>query len=195
MPAAWSNGIAGASDCIGASVGRCGMAVPAGALNYVKADEPRCSSSKRSKGCRVGAWRRPIAPVPGMSRSFRSKRRARTAFCAGHASGQILRLGDPDGVRRRRGGVGRVAQSGGGLGRASSPPTPVPALGFLPRSTHQHDRAFGFPVASAIHATQCGPRASLRIVPFPGGGVRSAMRASYCKGPRRSPQSSGERGG
>ena len=71
---------------------------------------------------------------------------------AGHASGQILRLGDPSEFDEDD------EEDDGRIG---------PFFGLLSRPAHHYNRTLGLPFASGTHATQCGPLASLRTVGVP----------------------------
>src|SRR5688500_16328833 len=78
----------------GASDGRCGMVVPAGALNYVK---PATTIFELEAleglpcGCVAAAYRARPWDVAVVSLEAKGPH----CILSGHASGQILRLGDP----------------------------------------------------------------------------------------------------
>ena len=138
--------------------GRCGMAVPAGALN--SREDPD------DDGVRARSARRAAVRVRGggISRASlgRGGRLARSEGAALHSGGSCQRA---DSAPRRSGGVRRGRRVGGvdGLSRLLQVSPTVRARSsasfrFLPTSTTERS---GLPCASGIQATQCGPRASL----------------------------------
>jgi hypothetical protein len=89
-----SKRIAGVWIAVDPGVGRCGMTVPAGSLNYVK---PTATIFELEAleglpcGCVAAAYRARPWDVAVVSLEAKGPH----CILAGHASGQILRLGDP----------------------------------------------------------------------------------------------------
>ena len=90
-----SKEITGARIASAASDGRCGMAVPAGSLNYVK-PKPTVFELEALEGlpcgCVAAAYRARPWDVAVVSLEAKGPH----CILAGHTSGQILRLGEPD---------------------------------------------------------------------------------------------------
>lgn len=92
--AGMSKPVTGAGIAFGAGDGRCGMAVPAGALNSVR---PTATVFELEAleglpcGCVAAAYRARPWDVAVVSLEAKGPH----CILAGHANGQILRLGDP----------------------------------------------------------------------------------------------------
>ena len=118
----------------------------------------RCSSSKRSKGCRADAWRPPIVRVRGTSRSCRSRPKGRTASSRVTPAARFCASAIPRNSTMRRNPRNRDDRS---ISRPAVPPPSRPLFRLLPVFPTSTTEFSGFPPASGIQATQCGPRASL----------------------------------
>jgi hypothetical protein len=95
LPRTWSKEIGGVEIAFEAGDGRCGMPVPAGALNYVRPTTTVFELEALEGlpcGCVAAAYRARPWDVAVVSLEAKGPH----CILAGHTSGQILRLGDPE---------------------------------------------------------------------------------------------------